>query len=233
MVTKQEPGAKASRRQKRSASAGEGRRSAPGMRTCALTRSPAPSHTMVRLALGPDGTPYLDLLGRAPGRGYYVVAEREAVLTALGDKGLGRVFKGKARPSAPDQAMRLVEDAVRRLDERLLELVGIGRRAGDLELGMDAVVRLLKTAPQGAVVAIAGDASDRTRRKVETAAADAGVRAVPLVHDKATLGARLGRDDVSVVAMRSSKLAKRLAAEADRRVGLAGSGGPDRDGEVN
>ena len=232
-MTKQEPEAKVSRRRKRSASAGEGRRAASGMRTCALTRSPASRHTMVRLALSPDGTPYIDLLGRAPGRGVYVVAERDAVLTALGAKGVGRVFKGKARPSAPDQAMRLVEDAVRRLDDRLLELIGIGRRAGDLELGMDAVTRLLETAPAGVVVVIASDASDRTRKKVESVAERAGVpRVVSLVHDKATLGARLGRDTLSVVAMRRSKLSARLASEADRRVGLAGSGGTHDDGEV-
>lgn len=217
-----------------------GRRSAPGTRTCAMTRTACPQERLIRLALGPEGLPYLDLLGRGPGRGFYVVAERAILLDALGDKGVGRVFKGKARPLAPDEAMRHVEDAVRRLDERLLELIGLARRAGSLEVGMDAVVRLLNSAsPEKAgrapsteaVVLIAQDASDRTRRRVEAEAERAALTCVVLAHDKATLGARLGKDAVSVVAVRPSKLAGRLAAEVERRTGLGGAGGlPTRDG---
>lgn len=215
----------AARRQKTTASVAGGRKSPPGTRTCALTRTAAPQDTLVRLAIGPEGTPYIDLVGRAPGRGFYVVADRDRLVEALTEKGSGRVFKGKARPLAPDEAMRHVEDAVRRLDERLLELLGLARRAGVLEFGMDAVLRLLNNAPQNAVVVVAQDASDRTRHRVVQNAERAGLTCSVLAHDKATLGARLGRETVSVVAIRPSSLAERWATEVVRSTGLRGSGG--------
>lgn len=217
------------RRRKTTASVAGGRKSAPGTRTCALTRTAAPKATLVRLALGPERTPYVDLVGRAPGRGFYVVAERARLVEALTEKGAGRVFKGKARPLVPDEAMRHVEDAVRRLDERLLELLGLARRAGVLELGMDAVCRMLNSA---AVVVIAADASDRTRHRVESNAERADVPCSVIAHDKATLGARLGRETLSVVAIRPSSLAERWATEVVRSTGLRGSGGLEGS-EVN
>lgn len=193
-------------------------------RQCALTRAKGPRHTLLRLALSPDGTPYLDLLGRAPGRGVYVTCDRDLALEALSEKGARRVFKGKARPLAPDEAMRHVEDAVRRLDERQLELIGIARRSGDLELGMDAVLRLVGTG-ESITVAMATDASDRTRRKVdESLDGRDDVRRIELANDKATVGARLGRGEVAVVALKASKLADRLATEFERRSKLAGMG---------
>ena len=39
------------------------------MRQCVVTRERAPQRALLRLALGPSGEAYVDVLGRAPGRG--------------------------------------------------------------------------------------------------------------------------------------------------------------------
>ena len=40
-----------------------------------MSKERAPKETLLRLALDPDGKPFVDLLARAPGRGVYVAAE--------------------------------------------------------------------------------------------------------------------------------------------------------------
>ena len=188
------------------------------MRRCAVTRARAPQRDLLRLALAPDGTPFVDLLGRAPGRGVYVVCAPEVLLTAVSPRGVGRAFKGKARPMPEDEAKRLVEETVERLTERMLELSGIARRAGRLEVGLDAALRMAARHPAGCVVAIASDASARTRERARAA--------VPEIYElfspKASVGARLGRDEVALIGIRPSRLAERWVVEARRRAGLTG-----------
>jgi ribosomal protein L7Ae-like RNA K-turn-binding protein len=87
----------------------------------------------------------------------------------------------------------------------LLGLLALGRRAGQLDLGVDAVRDGLRAGRYGCVV-LASDASDRARDKVMRLAN--GIR-VPLVAgpDAETLGARLGRPPLMAVGVRDRALA--------------------------
>jgi uncharacterized protein len=186
-------------------------------RQCALTRARAPKDSLLRLALDPDGKPFVDLLARAPGRGVYVSAEN--LRKALEPKGLKMVFKGKAAALSREEVEARVEGTAHRLVARIVELIGLARRAGELELGIDTVLRALEGRMASTVV-VALDASDRTVRKVEDSLGEATlVRA----STKEELGRLLGRDEVGVVAVHPGKLADRISDESLRLAGLTSS----------
>jgi len=195
-----------------------------------VTRERAPQRTLLRLALGPEGQPYADVLGRAPGRGVYVRCDPDVVRRALSPKGVGRAFRGRAKALEPAEIEALLRDAVERLEQRIVEMTGIARRAGLLELGMDPVLRALATGSAGWLVLVTRDLGPSSTRKIESAVANAGARArVIRVGTKETLGSRLGRSEVGVVAIRPSRHAERMASEADRWRALLGEGahGPE------
>lgn len=200
------------------------------MRQCAVTRQRAPQAELLRIALGPDGAPYVDVIGRAPGRGVYVSPEPEVFRKALSPKGIGRTFRGKVRPVPAEEIERLLADAVERLEARIVEMLGIARRAGLLELGMDPTARALAGANlAGWLVIRAEDLGDASARKLDELLAAAAARGAPVrvirVGKKQDLGSRLGRTEVGVIAMRPSRHTDRVMAEADRWSSLGGSGG--------
>lgn len=195
------------------------------IRQCGLTRAHAPKKELFRLSLGPDGSVFVDLIGRAPGRGVYVVAEEESLRQALSRKGLSRLFRGKARLMTEAEIEAEVGRTRARLEARILELVGLARRAGALSLGSDAVARGLAGSEDVAVVVAAWDASARTMKKIESALPpEGGVRLVRAATKRA-LGRLLGRDEVSVASVRRSKVADRILVESLRLSGIGSAAG--------
>jgi ribosomal protein L7Ae-like RNA K-turn-binding protein len=89
--------------------------------------------------------------------------------------------------------------------ERLLGLLGLGMRARQLVVGVDAVRRALQ-ADEVRCVVVAADAGPRAAEKVVRLARGRGV---PLVPGPAAemLGARLGRPAVMAVGVRDRALA--------------------------
>jgi ribosomal protein L30E len=98
--------------------------------------------------------------------------------------------------------------------EALLGLIGLGVRGGLALPGVDVTCAWVR---QGKcrVVIVASDASRRARLKVLQPAKRAGV---PVITgpDAETLGARLGRPPVMVVAVRDQSLAAGILAAAAR-----------------
>lgn len=197
------------------------------LRQCVVTRQTVPQHALLRLALGPDGEPYVDVLGRAPGRGVYVTCEPQLLRDALSPKGLGRAFRGRAQPVPTTRIEEMIQDAIARMQSRILEMMGIARRAGLLEVGMDPVLRALKAAPSGAFIILsATDFGAASTRKLQGAVANAkgrglGVQSIHL-GSKQDFGSRLGRGDVGVVAIRPSRHAGRMTSEVARWLALRG-----------
>ncbi len=187
------------------------------VRRCAQSRRHAAKDGLLRLVLDPAGRPYIDVLGRAPGRGVYLAAEREVLKEALSPKGMGRLFRGQAKGLEESQIEAFIIDTLAKLTARLLELLALARRAGQLEIGTDAVLSALNSAKKSLVVVAAADQSSRSRQVIEDA-----VERIPnkarmwRIGDKAAMGVVLGRMTVGVVAVRESKLASRIADEASR-----------------
>ncbi len=92
----------------------------------------------------------------------------------------------------------------------MVRLLGLGLRAGRVVIGVAGVrAKLRRDALQ--CVVVAGDASQRTRDKVERLAR---ARGVPIVRgpDALRLGAGLGRTPVQAVGIEDAGLARGLAA---------------------
>ena len=96
--------------------------------------------------------------------------------------------------------------------ERLLRLLGLGFRAGQVVIGVDQIRAGLQ-ADRFACVVVAEDASPRAREKVVRLAAGRGV---PLLSGPSaqTIGSRLGRPGVMVVGVLDRALARGLADAA-------------------
>ena len=150
-----------------------------------------------------------------------MTATRDALAQALSPKGLGRAFRGAAKPLSQTESQALLKETEARLRARLLELISLARRAGVLEIGMDAVISAIKTSGQGLVVVVAKDQSDRSLRMIRSALGDTELIQTA---SKQELGACLGRELVGVVAVRPSKLSARITGEAARLAGFEESG---------
>ena len=68
-------------------------------RTCIVTGNTGPTDAMVRFVVGPDGSVVPDILGKLPGRGMWVAAQRDVVERA----GKGAFSRSaKAQVTVPD-----------------------------------------------------------------------------------------------------------------------------------
>ena len=131
-------------------------------RRCILSGESAPRTGLIRLALGPDGQVAADWSERLPGRGAWITADK-ALFDSVAAKGrlrgaLARAFKANSFTLPDDLADRITAT----LQQRLLNRLGLEKRAGTLILGGDrvreALANLKKDFPtyDGAEVELAG-----------------------------------------------------------------------------
>jgi len=102
------------------------------------------------------------------------------------------------------------------MPDKRLGMLGLAKRAGQLELGADSCTAAAR-AGRAQLVGVASDASERTRRLAERLAEN-GPPAVPLPWTKAELGETLGRGAPGILAITDLQLAAGFAAglaEAD------------------
>ena len=189
------------------------------VRQSTVSRERADKTSLLRLVLDPDGFPFVDVLGRAPGRGVYVAPQE--LEQALSSKGLARAFRGKAKGLAPAEVNALVEATRSRLEERLVEMVGLARRAGQLALGMDATLSRLASSAQGTVVLTAIDFSERSTQRIQEAISKTEGASWIRASTTERLGRALGRETVGVVAVWHPSLARALLQEHGRISGLS------------
>ncbi len=185
-------------------------------RRCIVSGDILPEGRLVRFAVDPEGRVVPDVEAKLPGRGMWVRAERKAVEQAAA-KGL---FSRAASETVKADA-GLASRAEARLIERMLNHLGLARRAGELILGFDQVERALRGAKGPAVVVEAADAAEDGQRKLQAAARSAGI--VPFVIGALTsaeLSLALGRSNVVHAALKSGRIAERLVFDAGRLNGF-------------
>ena len=129
-------------------------------RRCLASGRVAPKTSLIRLVVGPDGKVVPDLDAKLPGRGHYLAPER-AVVERAETKGLIRRATGaEVEPGLADRLEALM---VRRLVER----VGLARKAGQAVAGFEKVREHLKAGgTQGAVLLEASDGAADGRSKL-------------------------------------------------------------------
>ena len=175
-------------------------------RRCILSGEVHPRDELVRLAISPvkdDGTCDVlpDAQAKAPGRGAWILPDRQALETALANgqiKGaIARAFKG-GKFNIPDNLPDLIQAALMR---HVTDRLGLEMRAGNIVLGSH---RITESARGGAIALLfhACDASEDGRKKLDqawrvgTEAEGSGARGSVLPLDRDTLSVALGRENV-------------------------------------
>lgn len=175
---------------------------------------------MIRLAFGPDGLVVPDFGRKLPGRGAWVAADRASVNLAIKTKAFARAAKSKVTV-ANDFADQI--DAG--LASRVLGLLGMAKRAGEIETGFDKV----RGAAQTGLLAYrfeAQDGSEDGRGKIRVNAKSAAIEleepAAPVVgcFTGHQLGAVFGREHLVHIGVRKGRVAKALRAELSRLAGF-------------
>ncbi len=129
------------------------------LRRCIATGASLPRQALLRFVLAPDGTVTPDVAARLPGRGVWLTPSRAAIDEALKNRLFARAFRGQVR--IPDGLAALVEGLLVR---RLVDTLGLARRAGQAVAGAARVEEWFD-AGRGGVLVLARDAGEDARRR--------------------------------------------------------------------
>ena len=196
------------------------------------TRDPV---DMVRFVLGPEGVVTPDIQGKLPGRGAWISSDRKSLEKVIALKSFARGFEGKAKVEGD-----LVDLTERLLARRVLGLITMARKAGQIALGFDQVQSMAREAAIAFRIE-ASDGSKDGRGKIRTLA-----KAInreqdlpdPVVIGCFTadqIGGALARESIVHAAIQPGKLAKSLGRDVRRLSGfreLIPLDWPDRAHEI-
>jgi uncharacterized protein len=181
-------------------------RSAP-QRRCIVTGVSEDKARLLRFVVGPDGRIVPDVAGRLPGRGLWLKCRRDIVRQAAAKRSFERAARA---PVLIDVDLdRRIEDL---LVLRLIDLIGLARRAGLAVQGFVKVRALIEAGDAVALLAAADGAEDG-RQKLRALGPD-----LPLIEalSAAELGRAFGRENAVHVALRKGALVTTLVNEAGR-----------------
>ncbi len=196
-------------------------------RSCVACRTRAPKHELLRFVVGPDDAVVFDGLARLPGRGVYTCPTRRCLVQAVSRHGFERGFRRKVT-----SGMGLVDRVGAWAEGRLLDLLGLTRRAGRLLVGSEVEGALGRRAV--GLVVLARDLSRARGERILEAAQAVGVPVV-VVGTKETLGRSVGRGDTGILGvpegphLAASIRAAALIEEFEVPGGQAGTQGPPDD----
>ncbi len=195
-------------------------------RRCIVTGRSRPTHAMVRFVIGPDEAVVPDILGRLPGRGIWVSAQRDALDKAV-RKGL---FKRAARRpvTVPDDLAATVEALIAR---RVIELVSLARKGGRAVAGFEKVRAWLGNGTASVLIqARDGSARGKTKLRAPEVAQDGQSSYVGCL-DASEIGMAFGREHVIHAALAAGGLTTRVVEEAARLAALRGQFGGEPAGK--
>jgi len=184
-------------------------------RKCIASGQVLSEERLIRFVAGPDGVVVPDLARKLPGRGMWVEARREALALAAKKNAFAR--SAKAQLKAPADLADQVENLLR---QRLLQGLGLARRAGELTWGYDRVSAAI-SAGRAAWMIEACDGSRDGRRKLLQIAArqDAPPRLIG-AFSEAEIGLALGLENVIHLAFLAGRGAERWTSDVERLSGF-------------
>lgn len=185
---------------------------AAATRRCIVTGAVRRKVELLRFVIGPDGRVVPDVAGRLPGRGLWLSPSRNAVKTAGAKAAFARAARRAV--SLPDDLDHQVEGLLAR---RLVDGLGLARRAGEAVAGFEKVRAFLRRGPVGVLFT----AADATGNALAKRRGLLGGAAEPIDclsgHE---LGAAFGREHTVYAAVRPGRLAGRLMTDAARLAGF-------------
>jgi predicted RNA-binding protein YlxR (DUF448 family) len=182
----------------------------PPQRTCLACRTAADKQTMLRYVLSPSGEVLVDYRQKLPGRGAYTCCQLECVERAVQRKGFQRAFSNDALPV---DSATLITTIHQTLEQRLVNLLGVARKAGRLLIGANQVEDALKHGKRLGLLVITVDASAATEKKLVARANN--VEMIRLM-DKMALGALCGKSQTSAVGLKVDDLTASILSEVTR-----------------
>ena len=183
-------------------------------RRCIVSGEVQPRQGLIRFVASPNGEVVPDVLGKLPGRGMWVTADRSAI-EAAGHRQFSR--SAKAPLTVPEG---LADEVERQLARRVVELIALARKAGLAVAGFEKVKDWLG-GRRIRVLLQASDGSERGKAKLWT---PQGARYFDCLTSR-ELGLAFGRQSVIHGALASGGLGDRVGEEAARLKGLR-----ERDG---
>ncbi len=187
------------------------------LRRCLVTRERQQRESMLRFVVAPEAVAaealVFDVAATLPGRGMWLSARRDVIEKAMKANIFSRAAGRRiALPSG------LVELAGRALEKRIVELLGLARRAGDAVCGFEKVKERI-AAGQCALLVEAADGSLAEQDRLIQHRKTNVVRPI----SAARLGAVFGRDRVVHVAIGPGRLAGMIETDSLRLAGVLGA----------
>lgn len=189
-------------------------------RRCIATGEVQTTHGLIRFVADPAGLIVPDVMGKLPGRGIWVSADRKA-LTKAATKGLfARAAKQPVK--VPDD---LVAEVEAQLAQRIIDLISLARKAGEAVAGYEKVKDWLAKGVARVLIQ-ASDGSERGKSKLHSPERGLDGKATFIGCLTATeLGLAFGREHVIHGALAAGGLTMRVVEEAARLLGLRGQVG--------
>lgn len=183
-------------------------------RRCVVSGRSLAKPDLIRFVIAPDGAVTPDILGKLPGRGIWVGADRATLERAQDGKAFSRAARQKVR--VPDDLVSVIDSA---LLSRVVTLIALARKAGRAVAGYEKVKAWLENG-EAAILLQASDGSERGKSKLRP---PAGAETRISVLSGTELGHAFGRESVIHGALAGGGLTNRVVEEATRLAGLRAS----------
>lgn len=171
---------------------------------------------LIRFVAGPDGAVVPDLARKLPGRGMWVAADQASVATAA-KKGLfARSAKAQVRAPAD-----LADQVAALLRARLLNALGLARKAGDLTSGFEKVSSAISSGKAAWLIEASDGAADGRGKLLRLARHQSPPPGVVGLFSAAELGLALGGENVIHTAFLAGRAAERWAEDVRRLAGFS------------
>jgi len=195
-------------------------------RKCVLTGEHAPRASLIRLALGPDGSVAPDVRAKAGGRGAWIGVDRAALETAIAKgklkSALSRAFKTTVQ--IPAELPQMIEDALQR---SVLDRLGLEARSGTLLTGSDKIAEAARKGAASLLLHASDAALDGCRKldqalRVGNNVEGSDLRGLVIPASRAILSMALGRENVVHIALIAPAAAARVSDSLARWRGFIG-----------
>lgn len=181
-------------------------------RSCIACRQSLPQGQLIRFVCAPDGALLVDYGHRLPGRGAYVCLKPDCLRQALRRNAFSRALRQSCRQPDEAQLLAQLQQACR---QRILNLLGMARKAGLLCGGQQAVSQSLQRPHEIALVLVATDMSAPLAARLRQRLDQLGLPYQTLF-DRQQLAEALGTALRSTLVIKKSSLAQTLQFELGR-----------------
>jgi hypothetical protein len=174
-----------------------------------------PEERLIRFVAGPDGVVVPDLARKLPGRGMWVRADRASVEQAAKKNAFARSAKAQLKGSAD-----LADQVENLLRQRLLQGLGLARRAGELTWGFDRVSQAISAGRAAWMIEASDGASDGRRKLLRIAVRQEVPPRLIGAFSEAEMGLALGLENVIHLAFLAGRGARRWTSDVERLSGF-------------